>query len=98
MPRLKKYDFNVPGGYQYVQPETGMQFNGNTPFRAQVGLITAHRKANNLPRATLDEVWMDLETFTCNRVPSRCIDSNATANARRRTVRRCGGCGGRRAK
>lgn len=101
-----------PGGYAYVQPETGMRFDGNTTFRPQCRLILSHRKGNGLPRATLAEVTEDLMSHTCERVPGVCVSSepavfNERFNIRileaispgvTRVTKRCGTCGGRRKK
>lgn len=89
-----------PGGYRYEQPETGMKFDGNTLFRAQCRSILTHRKANNLARATEEEVEADLMVFTCQRVPGVCTNGAdlAKLSAMPRKVRRCGSCGGRKAK
>ncbi len=98
MLRLKRYDFNLPGGYQYVQPETGMKFDGNTPFKGQVRLITTHRIANHLTRATRDEVAVDLENFTCARVRGVCVDGNKPSMVAQIVTRKggCSSCGGRK--
>ena len=98
MLRLKHFDFNVPGGYQYVQPETGMKFDGNTPFKAQVNVISVHRKANNLQRQSREEVAVDLEYYTCNRVPGVCINGEKRQNAAvvMRKSGGCSSCGGRK--
>ena len=102
MLRLRKYDFNVPGGYRYVQPETGMKFDGNTLFKPQVKAILTHRKANNLTRTTWDEVADDLEAYTCARMPGVCYgttdNTRQSSPARVAATRKCGGCGGRRVK
>ncbi len=98
MLRLKRYDFNLPGGYKYVQPETGMAFDGNTPFKAQVGLITTHRKANNLARATKEETAVDLENYTCARVPGVCVGGTSRSNVAQIVTRKggCVSCGGKK--
>lgn len=97
MPKLRKYNFNVPGGYRYKQPETGMEFDGNTPWKGQVQLILAHRKANNLARATYEEVWQDLEAFTCNRVPGVCVEGVTVMTGNPQITKKpCSTCGGRK--
>jgi hypothetical protein len=100
-----------PGGYPYKQPGTGMEFDGNTPFKSQVYQIRAHRVGNNLPRQTFEEVAQDLVDFTCDRVPGVCSDGGviqsysvatgtrtgtAASPGQPREVRRCGSCGGHR--
>ena len=98
MLRLKRYDFNLPGGYKYVQPETGMKFDGNTPFKAQVNLITVHRKANNLERKTKAEVAVDLENYTCARVPGVCVGGTKPSTVVQVVTRKggCVACGGKK--
>lgn len=101
MLRLRRFDFNVKGGYQYIQAETGMKFDGNTPFRPQANQIALHRKANNLARATFDEAAQDLEAATCARVPGVCYETqrkfSAPAENMAKASRGCGSCGGRKA-
>lgn len=101
MLRLTRLDIMVPGGYAYVQHETGMRFDGNTPLRAQGKQLEAHRKANGLPRATFAEAIEDIEAATCARVPGMCYDTNAPAASAAAIMatawRGCGSCGGRRA-
>lgn len=104
MPSIAKMNVFPPGGYQYVQPGTGMNFGGNEGFRSQCKLILVHRKSNSLPRATPDEVAQDLMDFTCARVPGVCTEgsqrplSAAQVASNNRPVRRCGSCGGRKAR
>jgi len=98
MLRLKRYDFNLPGGYRYVQPETGMEFDGNTPFKAQIRLISAHRRGNNLPRQSAADVAVDLENYTCARVPGVCVGGERPSNVAQVVVRKggCVSCGGKK--
>lgn len=105
MLRLRRYDFSLKGGYQYTQPETGMRFDGNTPFRPQVNAILRHRTGNSLRRATWEEVAADLEAYTCARMPGACYDSMLKANgaiartaAPMRERQKCAGCGARRVR
>jgi hypothetical protein len=98
------------GGWTYVQPETGMRFGGNERFKAQCHQILSHRKGNNLPRATKEEVEQDLVDHTCARIPGICIDDYKTMSFSARTnivtvaaktegrpKRKCKSCGGRKA-
>ncbi len=75
-----------------------MKFDGNTPFRGQVTLITTHRIANNLPRATKAEVAVDLENYTCARVPGVCVGGERKSNIAQIVTRKggCASCGGRK--
>ena len=110
MLKIAKMNVMPPGGYQYVQPETKMQFNGNTQFKSQLKSILAHRKGNHLPGATLDAVAQDLVAYTCARVPGVCVEASATIVTRlgvtaavsgtevtvTRQAGKCGSCGGRK--
>lgn len=103
MLRIARMNVHPPGGYKYVQPETGMKFSGNELFRSQCRLILAHRKGNALERATLEQVSADLVAYTCARVPGVCTNGQTTAQATvafpaQRKVGKCGACGGRKAK
>lgn len=103
MLRIARANVLPPGGYSYRQPETGMEFDGNTLFRAQARQIATHRKANGLPRSTVDEASEDLMAYTCARVPGVCTDlsgplSQAVPGSGTRRVRKCGSCGGRKKK
>lgn len=67
-----------PGGFPYTQPETGQKFHGMVTFDMQKSAIAQHRKANQLPRASVQEAAFDLEEFTCNRLgydPRFCVDA-----------------------
>lgn len=102
-----------PGGYTYVQPDTGMAFGGNETFKPQCRLILAHRVGNALARATLAEVGEDLVAHTCKRVPGICMEDGTTVafdlngvrvttSAVRSAVapvkKKCGTCGGSKRK
>lgn len=97
MPDILRPSVWPPGGYQYKQPETGMEFDGNHQLKAQILLILAHRKGNGLARATYDEVVQDLVQYTCQRVPGVCGSATPAAKLAVRPVRKCGACGGRKA-
>src|SRR5512139_1061186 len=98
MLRLKRYDIAIKDGFWYKQPETGYRFDGNTGWRAQLRQIRTHRKGNNLPRQSLQEIADDLEAFTCSRLPAMCVDQQAKAANNAVTVQakvlqvRTGGC------
>lgn len=80
-------------GYTYIEPSTGRHFGGMFSFGYVAQEVLAYRKGNSLPRATLAEVYEDLDTFTCNRDPSLCFDSSIRVAAQVRQVSACGGCG-----
>jgi hypothetical protein len=101
MLRLRNLNQMPPGGYAYVQAETGMKFDGNTPFRAQSFQIAAHRKANGLPRSTVQEAAADLEATVCARHPGVCFDNTKPNDYGlifpKAKAGGCASCGGRRA-
>ena len=113
MLKIARMNVMPPGGYQYVQPDTGMKFGGNETFKSQCRLILVHRKGNHLPRASFAEVGQDVVEATCKRVPGICTQTAMTATAAvvsigigtvaigpaaPRPVRKCKSCGGRKAK
>lgn len=80
---LIKYNEMPPGGYPYVQAETGMKFPAMIPFRNQAKAIMAHRQANKLQRSSLEECEEDLDLYTCQRIgndPRYCIDRSVKKN------------------
>lgn len=97
---LKRPNVFLPGGFAYTQDLGSgrtMQFDGNTPLRAQIHKVLAVRKANNLPRATLGEAAEDVAGAICGRHPGNCIDTNQPAAMVAVTYRGgCGTCGGRK--
>lgn len=80
-------------GYTFIEPSTGRPFGGMYSFGYVAQEVLAYRKGNNLPRATLAEVYEDLDTFTCNRSPELCYDSSIRVAAQVRQVSGCSGCG-----
>jgi len=96
--RLRRYDVAVKGGFTYVQPDTGFLFDGNTPWRAQLRQIRAHRIGNRLARQSLEEIADDLEAYTCNRLPNLCVERSAASASQKvpQRVGGCAGCGGRK--
>lgn len=104
MLRLRRYDGSLPGGYPYVQPQTGMKFSPNAGWREQIRTIRKHRLANKLPRTELTEIADDLEAYQCQRLPGMCMDLTANPAqinalaARGTRSGGCGHCGGRRKK
>lgn len=57
-----------PGGFPYIQPDTGMKFGGMVGFNDQVAAIVAHRRKNKLARSNPGEVTQDLHDYTCARL------------------------------
>lgn len=107
---LKTPNRFLPGGFAYTQDlgnGTKMEFDGNTPLRAQIHLVLKVRQANKLPRATLNEVAEDVAAAICRRHPGSCVDGDqrvvagggaASVGGIVRRSGGCGHCGGRRAK
>lgn len=104
MLRITRLNVIPPGGYQYTQAETGMFFDGNLSFKPQCYAVLTHRRANNLPRATIELVAEDVVAATCQRVPGICTDSSAktslaiSTGVKSSSTKKCSTCGGRRAK
>lgn len=65
--RLKNTMHVPPGGYLYVQPETGISFDGKSLFET-TRLVTLHREQNGLDRPNLNDVRADIEAQICMRV------------------------------
>jgi hypothetical protein len=65
---LKNFNTLPPGGWRYVQNETGFKVNEMGPAADAVKLIVQHRRANNLPGATMTEGFVDLDNATCERL------------------------------
>lgn len=66
-----------PGGFSYIQAETGKHFPGMVGFSEQVAAITAYRRKNKLARSNPGEVTQDLHDFNCARLgnnPDYCSD------------------------
>lgn len=80
-------------GFLYIDPNSGRKFGGMFSFKYVVNEVLAYRKGNNLPRATMEEVAEDVDSFTCNRNPSLCYDSNVRVYEQVRQTRGCGSCG-----
>ncbi len=64
-----------PAGYKYVDPRTGMTFDGNGGFYFTVQAIATHRKANpklyppdDLKMLDQDYISRELEIYTCSRL------------------------------
>jgi hypothetical protein len=55
-----------PGGWRYIQPETGFEFSAST-LRVVVQKVTEHRKANGLP---VGDPRSEIEDFVCAQLPA----------------------------
>jgi hypothetical protein len=74
-----------PGGYSYVQPDTGRRFDGNTPLTAQAYEISRYRLGNSLARSSVEECLEDLVAYTCARLPGICVQNSGRAISAGRT-------------
>jgi hypothetical protein len=61
MARIRHFPLVPPGGWRYVQPETGARFKGTT-FDRLVQEVRAHRAYKGLP---VDTVELDVEHQLC---------------------------------
>ena len=114
MLKISKPSIFFPGGYVYVQPETGFSTNANSLLAANAKALLLHRRGNKLPRSTMDECVEDIVWACCQRHPGLCQEVGSAAqqipaptgvrvmrNApikTGRTVKKCGSCGGRKKK
>lgn len=102
MLRVARMNVFPPGGWAYVQPETGMKFPGNALFKEQARQVATHRSANGLPRATQGESEDDLMATVCTRYPGICIDSKTRQSVSLgvsggpKSRMGCSSCGGRK--
>lgn len=88
-----------PGGFSYIQTDTGMRFDGMRSFKEVCIEIKKHRLANNLKRASMTEIAEDLDKYTCGRLgndPRWCSTGTTTAYVPVVRTIGCGGCGSRR--
>lgn len=83
---LKSYTTIAPGGWRYTQPDTNWKHASMGPIQAAVKEILEHRRFNNLPRATNDEVLADLEAFTCQRLGNDVAWCNSGDPAQKKTT------------
>ena len=94
---LKRTDQCPPGSFPYEQTEgIHKRFEATSDLEAQAAIVANFRKANNLPRATKEEAWIDINVFTCQRLgfmPRYCMDTEAKSVYVPPTVRPGGGCG-----
>jgi len=89
-----------PGAFPYEQTVKGVVYKWpdvGLDLASQAQKIASFRKANNLPRASLDEVVSDLSEYTCQRLgfDSRwCSDGSTPTQAIQHVERRgCATCG-----
>lgn len=75
--RLRSYDQSPPGSYPYEQTEgIRKQFAAVPLIESQAQAVSAFRKGNSLPRASLKESLEDVDRYQCLRLgfnPSYCI-------------------------
>ena len=95
-----------PGGWVYEQFRNGVLFkvfNSMGPYADFTKGILAVRSANVLPGATLPEVDLDIQNYTCNRLgndrrwcgaSSGAVVTQPTESTFYAVVPKGGGCGG----
>ena len=67
--KLRTYDSTPPGGYVYIQQKgISRKFPSVPVIEDQAQAVYQFRKANGLPRASIDEALADIENFTCYRL------------------------------
>ncbi len=54
-----------PGGWRYIQPETGFEFKAST-LRVVIQKVAEHRRANGLPAG---DPSADIQDFVCAQLP-----------------------------
>jgi len=99
--KLRSFEITPPGGYVYIQQKGITRKFASVPLiEDQAQAVYQFRKANGLPRASLDESLADIENFTCYRLGGMiewCYDtdgSNAGApNPVLQGKKPCKGCG-----
>jgi hypothetical protein len=79
---LKNFNTLPPGGWRYVQPETGYKVNEMGPASDAAKTMLIHRRDNNLPGATMQQCFIDLDNATCERLgndPAWCDSQKKTS-------------------
>lgn len=99
---LRSYDQTPPGGYPFTQL-TGIrkEFPSQPDPFAQARIVSAFRKANNLPKSSVPECLAAVSSQTCWRLkndPAYCSqqDSDAAGIALNQSspiIAPCRGCG-----
>lgn len=94
---LRRTDLCPPGSFPYEQTEgLNKKFEATSDLETQAAIVANFRKANSLSRATKEEAWLDINTYTCQRLgfmPRFCMDTEAKPVFIPATVRPGGGCG-----
>lgn len=75
---LRSFERNLPPG-QFWYQQGSKKFGSSPEIRSVAERVRNFRKANNLPRASINEALEDIVTFTCNRIgqnPTWCYDTN----------------------
>jgi hypothetical protein len=62
---VKDTTVSPPGGWRYIQPETGFEFTAST-LREVVKKVTAHREANGI---AIGDPSADIQDFVCAQLP-----------------------------
>lgn len=67
--RLRSYDASPPGSYPYEQTEGIRKSFAAVPIiESQAAAVSAFRKGNGLPRASLKESLEDIDHYQCRRL------------------------------
>lgn len=89
-----------PGGFPFSEVVNGVEMKIpciGLDFASQAREVLKFRRGNGLPRATFEECFDDLNTYTCRRLgcdPAHCSDgTRPTANMAPIPVSKCSSCG-----
>lgn len=97
--RLRAYTPFVPGEYPYEQTVKGVTYKfpaEGVDIYTQASRVFKFRKANNFPRASLQESLDDIDTYTCQRLggDNRWCDDGTSPSPRQLVKSEgCRGCG-----
>lgn len=79
--RLRSYDQAPPGGYPYTQTKgIRREFPSVPMIEHQAQIVASFRKANGLPRASVQEALSDIDCQQCLRLgnmPAFCVPSDS---------------------
>lgn len=64
---LRSFEKNLPPG-QFWYQQDGKKFGSSPEIRLVADRVRAFRKANQLPRSTVNEALEDIVLFTCQRL------------------------------
>lgn len=95
---LRRTDINPPGSFPYEQTE-GLQhkFEAQSEIKTQAHIVREFRIGNNLARSSLEECYLDIVLYTCERLgrmPKYCYDTEGKSYSPSFSMPSNGGCGG----